>query len=84
MAMSQEQLAGLLGHVLSEQRACMLQALEAMVGKTAQKERTSDRLFAKHFRVDRFDGNREKWEEWSFTFMHNVRSLSRTAYDLLK
>ena len=82
----QEQLAAILSHVLGEQRASMMTAMEEMLGRVVPpRDRGNDnKVMAKYFRVDKFDGGRDKWEEWSFTFLRNVRSMSRTAYEVLK
>ena len=95
-AMTPEQLAQMLSHVLGEQQASlasvlsshqasMLAAVEKIVGHGGGGEaKMNDKILAKHFRIDSFSGDKSKWEDWNFAFKRNVRSMSREAYDAMK
>ena len=40
-------------------------------------------ITVKDIRVDTFNGQIDKWEDWSFAFRRTIRSMSRVCYDLM-
>ena len=41
------------------------------------------KLLAKYIVVDKFGGEQEKWDDWSFAFKSNIRSQNKKVYDAL-
>ena len=41
-------------------------------------------LIANSFRVDKFEGSMEKWDDWALAFRRTVRSMSMYCYKLIE
>ena len=70
----------MMGQMMERQTVTLEKMAEKLAGSDRPKK---DHVLAKYFRVDNFDGDRAKWEDWSFAFRRNVRSMSREAYDVM-
>ena len=77
-----EQMLHAMGMMLEKQTAVLTSFADRLQANDQPKK--NDHLLAKHFRIENYDGDRSKWDDWNFAFKRNVRSLSRIAYDRME
>ena len=64
-----------------EQLTQVVRALKEAIQADRPDRGGTERLLAKHVRIENFSGDQSQWEDWSFAFKRSVRSMSRSTYD---
>ena len=74
-------LTQLVGQLATHQQQVQVQALASAAPLGPGKEKKA--IDSRHLKIPHFSGNAGDYEDWAFTFKRSIRSVDRTAYELL-
>ena len=63
--------------------AAVAAAMREIRGETREGHHKKKLVDVTKTQIPRFDGTNEKFNDWAFAFKRTIRSVSRTAYEML-